>query len=129
MNGRNGRQIGLLLCAALVTSGLCAAAPAFAAGTSDGEPSYMDGALSKLGRGIANIATGPLELVRTPELVTQRDGTLAGVTVGVCQGLWRGVLRELAGAFEVVTFFVEVPKDFKPLMSPEFVWQHGNWVE
>ena len=87
------------------------------------------GRLRKLGRGVANIATCPLELLRTPEFVGRKEGYVSAVTIGVLQGLWRTVLRGVVGVFEVVTFYAEIPRDYEPLMHPEFVWAHGGWVE
>ncbi len=89
----------------------------------------VDKSLHKLGRGIANVALGAAELIRTPELVSRREGYLPGVTVGVVQGVWRTLLREAAGVYEVATFFIDVPHDGAPLIRPEFVWEHGNWAE
>ena len=86
-------------------------------------------ALRKLGRGVTNIATCPAELLRVPYLVGRQDGFLAASSVGFLQGAWRMVLRGLVGVFEVTTFYAEVPKDYKPLVMPEFVWAHGNWAE
>ncbi len=108
---------------ALLTAGL--ASPVWADTTSP----HVDGALRKLGRGIANIATAPLELLRTPELVARREGHLAGVSIGVAQGAWRVIQRAATGVFEVVTCYVEVPPGFAPIMKPEFVWRDGDWVE
>ena len=124
MGARNSlRRWGGLVGVALLTGGL--ATPVWAEPTS----SHVDGALRKLGRGVANIATAPLELLRTPTLVSQRDGYLAGISVGVVQGAWRAIQRAAVGAFEVVTFYAEIPNDFGPLMKPEFVWAHGKWEE
>ena len=91
--------------------------------------SYVDGALRKLGRGIANIATCPGELIRTAEAVRVKDGFLASATVGVVKGLVRTVGRGVVGVFEVATFYVEVPADFKPIMKPEFVFSDEDWVQ
>lgn len=91
--------------------------------------SYSDGVLRKLGRGLANVATGVLEIPRTTELVTRKDGAIAGMTVGVVKGLWNVVVRELAGVYETVTFLIDAPKGFAPLVHPEFVWEEGNWTE
>jgi putative exosortase-associated protein (TIGR04073 family) len=89
---------------------------------------YSHGAVRKLGRGLANVVTAPLELIREPYLVSARDGGPAGLTVGVVRGLGAAVLRELTGGIEVVTFFVPFPKkDFEPLFKPEFVYAHGDW--
>src|SRR3989338_3793198 len=103
------------------------AAPAFA----DETPTpYMTGALRKLGRGIVNVASCPAELILTPELVGRKDGYLAALTVGILQGAWNGIVRGVVGATEVVTFFVEFPKqDFAPIVKPEFLYAHGDWVE
>lgn len=89
---------------------------------------YAEGSMRKLGRGVANVATGPLELIRTPSLVNEREGWIAGLTVGITQGISAMVVRELAGALEVATFFIPIPKHFKPIVTPEFVFQDGKWT-
>lgn len=123
MDARSSRMIVGLGLAVLIVGW----AGPVCAGESSG--SYVDGALRKLGRGIANVATCPAELIRTPELTGRKDGYLAGLTVGIVEGAWRTVVRGVTGVFEVVTFFAEVPKNFAPLMKPEFVWTEGNWSE
>ena len=102
------------------------AAPALA---EEASSSQTTGPIQKLGRGIANVATCPLELIRTPELVGRQQGYLAAMSVGLLEGAWRTILRGVAGVFDVVTFYAEIPKDFQPLVKPEFVWAHGNWTE
>ena len=98
-------------------------------GAEEGLPkSYIEGSSRKLGRGLANVVTAPLELVRTPTLVAQSEGGLVAGTVGLVQGFWAALVRELAGIVEVATFFVPVPKDFQPLVRPEFIYAHGDWV-
>ncbi len=92
--------------------------------------SYGDGVRTKLGRGIANVFTAPLELIRTPELVGRETGSLAAqLTTGIVQGVWQTIVREVAGIYEVLTFYAEVPKGFRPLVKPEYVWKDGNWAE
>ena len=88
-----------------------------------------NGMLSKLGRGLANVATCPLELIRMPELIGRKDGMVAGTTVGIVKGLWQGLVRGVTGVFEVATFYAEIPKGYAPLVKPEFVWADGNWAE
>lgn len=114
---------GTLGCVAAVGLGLTASA------LSAEGASYTDGMLRKLGRGIANVATCPGELLRTPTLLGHREGYLSAMTVGVVQGLWRTVLRGGVGVFEIATFYAEIPKDFKPMMMPEFIHADGAWVE
>ena len=91
--------------------------------------SYVNGMITKVGRGIANVVTCPLELIRTPTLVGRRQGYLASLTIGVMQGAWRMIERGAIGLFEIATFYAEVPDQFEPIMKPEFVHAHGDWVE
>ena len=91
--------------------------------------SASQGPNRKLGRGLANIVTCPLELIRTPELVGRQSGYLAGLSVGVVQGVWNGVVRGVTGVYETVTCFWGGPTHYEPLVKPEFVWAHGNWAE
>ena len=89
---------------------------------------YWNGATRKLGRGIANIVTGPSELVREPSLTTEQDGNLAGLTIGVVRGIKSFVVREVAGVYEILTFLVPFPRNFRPVLQPEFVWMQGSWA-
>lgn len=110
---------------AVVLAGL--AAPAAA---SDGvRASYLDGSLRKLGRGITNLATCPLELIRTPQAESYRYGYLEAMSVGLLHGAWRTIQRGVVGAFEVLTFYAEIPDQFEPLMMPEFVFANGDWAK
>ena len=113
-----------LFAAAMLLGGM--ASPVFAA---EGAPSYTDDALRKLGRGLANIASCPAELIRTSELVGRKDGYVAALSVGLVQGAFRVVARGAVGIFEVATFYVGIPKGFRPIIQPEFVYAHGDWVE
>jgi len=78
--------------------------------------------LERLNRGFGNMVFGPLEIVnRLREEVNRTDpvnGFLPGLVKGV---LWFG-LREVVGAFEVVTFVLPL----KPIL-PEFNtdWLHA----
>lgn len=117
--GRRGWLLGVVMSVGIV--GLV--------GTQQAESSFLEGPSRKLGRGISNAITFPLELLRTPTVVGRRDGYLAALSVGMVQGAVRAVLRGLTGLFEVATFYVETPKNFDPLMQPEFVWHHGDWAE
>jgi putative exosortase-associated protein (TIGR04073 family) len=94
----------------------------------EGVNGYLGGSTRKLGRGVSNIATAPLELIRTPYLVTQQEGSMAGATVGLIQGVGAVIVRELAGVVEVATFFLPFPHGFQPLVKPEFIYAHGDWV-
>lgn len=90
--------------------------------------SYPEGATKKLGRGLANVITAPLELLREPYLLSQLEGGVAAVTVGLMRGIASAIIREAAGVFEVATFFLPIPKNFQPLVKPEYIYAHGDWV-
>ena len=123
-----GRSVwGPVACAAVLVMGAASAAAAI--DETKGGPSYVSGSLRKLGRGIANVATCPIELPRTIEKVSLRDGYVAGATVGILQGVWRTILRGAVGVFEVVTFPIEVTEGFKPLLKPEFAFGGDVWDE
>ncbi len=81
----------------------------------------------KLGRGVVNVLTSPLEVVRTVDVKTKTDGALTGFTVGLVEGIGRFVVRAGVGVIDVVTFPFEFPKEHRaPLIEPEFVWVDWN---
>lgn len=124
MGGRRGWRVAVGVAAVVMVAATSAAA---AVDETQGESSYVSGSLRKLGRGIANVVTCPIELPRTVEKVALRDGYLAGGTVGILQGAWRTVVRGVVGVFEVATFYAENPKGFAPLIRPEFAFGHDVW--
>jgi len=83
---------------------------------------YADKVVDKLGNGIANAVTGFVEIPKTINIVTHRDGLLNGMTVGLFTGLANAVGRTLSGAFDIATFFVPTT----PFVRPEFIWQSFN---
>jgi len=46
------------------------------------------------------------------------------MTVGVAVGLGKFVARELVGAYEIVTAPFPIPRDYAPVLSPEFAWSY-----
>ena len=123
---RARRGIGIL-CVAIPW--LCVAMAAQANEGEQGGPSRADQICRKLGRGVANIATAPVELIRVPTLLGRSDGYLSAMSVGIVQGAWQAVRRVVAGVVEVATFYADSPKGSGPLVTPEFVWSHGHWNE
>ena len=112
------REVGRVACAVLMLAGL--ATPVSAA-DEPGSP-YVHGMLRKLGRGITNIATCPVELLRKPEQLLHEKGPLAAASVGALQGVWMTLVRGVVGVYETVTFFVESPDNFEPILKPEFAF-------
>ena len=75
----------------------------------------------KLGRGVANVVFGFTELPRTMMDVAQTNGSVAGATWGLAQGICSAAARILVGAAEIVTFPFPLPNaDYGPLIQPEF---------
>lgn len=105
---------------------LVVADPASAEG---GLASYANGSIRKLGRGIANVVTCEGELFRVTDQVWRQDGFVAASILGPLKGTWRTALRALAGAYDIGTFLIPLPKGFEPVMKPEFVFAHGDWAE
>lgn len=82
---------------------------------------YCDTKIKKLGRGITNLATCPLEICKNMQDVNVEDGFFASLSVGVLQGLWKTGVRGIAGIYEICTFPFETVKDNAPIVKdPEF---------
>ncbi len=116
MSRRRAIAASLVLAVAL----LMLAGPAWA-GT--GAPNEDTGGrvATKLFRGIANAATGWMEIPKQISLVWQESGPGTGLSWGLAKGVGYAVARSVAGAYEIVTFLVPVPADYRPIMEPEYV--------
>ena len=87
--------------------------------------------IEKLGRGVANVAFGPLELLIRPYDVNQDKGAIASLTYGVLSGVAYTIARECVGVVDIVTFPVPLPGcsddplsseyGYGPLMTPAWV--------
>ena len=82
---------------------------------------YGTGVGKKLGRGISNVAFGWLEIPKGIEDVGEKNNFIAALTWGPIYGVGKAVIRTVAGVYETATFPVPVPKDFDPLVQPEFM--------
>ena len=81
----------------------------------------------KLGRGLANVFTSPVEIIRGIDLTSKEDGPAKGWTIGFVKGIAGGVLRLGAGLVDFVTFPFGFPEETKgPIIKPAFVWE--DWV-
>ncbi len=95
------------------------------------EEAYESGMMDKLGRGIANVAFSPLELLIRPYDVSKEQGEIAGLTTGVIKGAVYTVCRIGVGVTDILTFPFPWPgsKDdpndvgagYGPLMRPAWV--------
>ncbi|MCK5161564.1 MAG: exosortase system-associated protein, TIGR04073 family [Candidatus Aureabacteria bacterium] len=84
------------------------------------EPS-TNNAGRKLCRGIANVATGWVEIIRQTYEESIASNPLRGLTVGLFKGLVMAVARTGSGAYDIVTFPVPFPNDYDSLVQPEFI--------
>ena len=77
--------------------------------------------VTKLFRGIANAATGWMEIPKQMSLVWQESGPGSGVSWGLIKGVGYAVARSVAGAYDIVTFPFPIPEGYKPIIQPEYV--------
>ncbi len=79
---------------------------------------------NKFGRGIVNIFTCPLEIIRGIDLTSKSDGPQVGWTIGLLKGVAGTVLRVGTGVVDIFTCPFNFPNPKKaPLMEPEYIWQ------
>lgn len=84
-------------------------------------PAYCNDWGRKLGRGVCNVFTFPLELYTQTAEVNNSEGLFAAATWGIIKGLGMSVVRAACGVYEVVTFPFPVPADYMPILTdPEF---------
>ena len=108
---KRGSVVFVLLLAVLVAS----AGPAFA------EQDTGRLAVTKLFRGIANAATGWMEIPKQVNLEWHATGPGQGMTWGLVKGVGWAIGRSVAGAYEIVTFPFPIPENYAPFVKPEYV--------
>ena len=87
---------------------------------------FADGPIKKLGRGLANIVTCPLEVIKGISDANTENGPIAAVTFGLLKGIFNTGVRVAVGAYEVVTFPIPIPRDYSPILTdPEFFLEEG----
>jgi len=84
--------------------------------------SYPAAAGEKLVNGVANAATGFVELPKNVILTSQQDGAAYGLTVGFLTGILHTVGRTVFGALDAVTFLIPT----QPTVRPHYIWQDFN---
>lgn len=124
-----------VLLIAIVAFVMGIAAPAsFAASPNSAKPAskaadyYSKGdAVRKLGRGLSNCLTFPLEVPIQISNVNNSDGPFAAFTYGFVKGLVKCCFRGLVGMYEVSTFPIPFPEGYKPIINdPEFIFEDWN---
>ncbi len=84
--------------------------------------SYAQDPAKKLGRGLANILTGWVELPKNIYDTSVEENVLSGLTMGLAKGVGMSIVRTGAGVYETVTFPFPIPEDYQPVLEPEFVF-------
>jgi putative exosortase-associated protein (TIGR04073 family) len=77
-----------------------------------------DNAITKFGRGIANIVISPGEFFTQPLMLSKDHEVPVALFGGVLKGAGMFVARECVGIYEVLTFPLPLPKGFKPIINP-----------
>lgn len=75
----------------------------------------------KLYRGVLNIAGGWIELPKNVYVIGSKDSFASGMVVGIPKGILMSVVRTGAGIYDTLTFPIDFPKGYKPILEPEFV--------
>ena len=79
---------------------------------------YMSG--EKFVVGVANVATGFVELPKNMIIASGEKGVPYGMTVGLVTGIIHTVGRTVVGALDVATFFLPTG----PSVSPPYIWNN-----
>jgi putative exosortase-associated protein (TIGR04073 family) len=91
----------------------------------DGPPAFTPG--QKALRGAANLSLGlVVEWPKTIYYEAKKQGPLAGIPAGFLAGFGLGVMRTAVGAYELLTFPIELPTDYEPILSPPFPFEQGE---
>jgi len=69
--------------------------------------------------GLANVATGWIELPKSIINVSNQHNVAFGASFGLLQGTMHTLSRTLSGVMDVATFMIPS----KPAVHPDFVWQ------
>ena len=55
---------------------------------------------------------------------SKEGGAVKGIFLGPLKGIGMTVMRTLAGAGELATFFVPYPGFYDPFIEPQYVWEN-----
>ena len=86
-------------------------------------------ALEKLGRGLANLFGGWLEIPYNIHVRASQSDTAGSYFTGAAHGLVRGVVRTAVGAYETVSFFIPYPEDYAPILPTQAYFNKTNRKE
>ncbi|MGA2151000.1 MAG: exosortase system-associated protein, TIGR04073 family [Geobacteraceae bacterium] len=119
------RMFGALLisCSIVIAQSGVAVADDYRTIENSSPQEVVNGMMTKAGRGLANVATGWVELPKQIYTTSKEDGTARGIFIGPFKGMGMMLVRTVAGAGELLTFFVAYPGFYDPYFDPGFVWE------
>lgn len=79
----------------------------------------------KLQRGFLNVALSPIEISNELSKEIRNDTLPPSWFIGLGRGAAYTVGRALVGVYEMVTFPLPYPAHYKPVLHPEFPWEHA----
>ena len=93
-------------------------------------PASEYGPTRKLGRGIANVAFAPAEIIDSIAAVNYSNGNEAAWSYGLVRGVGRMVERMRFGVYEVATFRCPTNRGtFRPYLKSDIPWLNGGYSE
>jgi putative exosortase-associated protein (TIGR04073 family) len=88
---------------------------------SSATPAFCAESTTKLGRGVCNMLTFPMEIPEQISRVNNSDGPLAASTVGVLKGVGWALGRAFTGLYETITFMSPGSNNYEAIMKdPEY---------
>ena len=80
-------------------------------------------------RGVTNLTHGLfIEWPKTICYEAREQGPLLGIPAGFLAGFGLGLMRTVVGAYELATFPVSIPDDYRPILSPRYPFESGRTV-
>jgi putative exosortase-associated protein (TIGR04073 family) len=76
----------------------------------------------KLDRGLINIFTGWFEIPKNMGDAFAKKDYASAFFFGLPKGVGMTIIRTGAGVYDTLTFLFPVPKDYKPVLEPEFAF-------
>jgi putative exosortase-associated protein (TIGR04073 family) len=113
------RRWRIVMTTLVVSLGLGAAA---APGAAWAESKYTPA--RKVGRGFANTTMGVVAIPGQMYKQSKERGAAIGVPLGFVMGIGWFVASELVGVYEILTCPFELPKEYRPILQPEFPWEY-----
>ena len=82
---------------------------------------HGDGPFTKLGRGFVNVLTGWTDGFKTLGDTWDKNQSVPETLAAVPKGAAKAGIRTVIGVYETLTFAVPIPRNFEPVLEPEYV--------